>query len=200
MRPPRPPPARPTADSLHEVALDYLARYAATAETLRRVLLRRVARWAREMAQDREGHEAAEAAMPALEAAVEAEVTRMTGCGAVDDAEFAAMRARSLARSGRSGRFIAAHLAARGVAGETVRAVLPEGAEAELAAALALARRRRIGPFRRPDRPDDPERARGVLARAGFARDVVEQALACEPERAEEIVEALRREGSPSFS
>lgn len=188
MRPPRALPVRPSAESLHEAALDYLARYAATAATLRRVLQHKVLRWAREAER-----EEAEGALPGLRAAVELEVERMIACGAVNDAEFAAMRARSLARSGRSSRAIAAHLAARGVAGATAREVLPEGREAELAAALSLARRRRIGPFRPPEKPHDPDRERGVLARAGFERDIVEQALEADPEQAEAMVEALRR-------
>lgn len=200
MRSPRPSLPRPDAGSLHEAALDYLARYSATAATLRRVLQRRVQRWAREVAEtgeDGTGRELAEAALPGLEAAIEAEVERMVALGAVNDAEFAATRARSLARSGRSARFIAAHLAARGVAGATLRAVLPahdaEGAEAELAAALSLARRRRIGPFRPAEKPHDPNRERGILARAGFEHEIVERALRTDPEQAEEIVVTLRR-------
>ena len=41
--------ARPPPDErdLHDAALDYLARYAATEVGLRRVLVRRIERWAR---------------------------------------------------------------------------------------------------------------------------------------------------------
>jgi regulatory protein len=196
MRPPRLPPVRPDAASLHEAALDYLARYSATAATLRRVLQRRVQRWARAAAET--GEEGIEAARAPLAAAIEAEIARMVALGAVNDAEFAASRARSLSRSGRSARFIAAHLAARGVTGATLRDVLPgsdeEGSRTELAAALALARRRRIGPFRPADKPHDPIREQGILARAGFSHDTVERALATEPDQAEDLVIALRRE------
>ena len=64
----------------------------------------------------------------------------------MDDAAFAASRARSLGRAGRSRRAIAAHLAARGVAGDDARAALPDTQEAELAAALALAKQMLNGP------------------------------------------------------
>ena len=52
--------------------------------------------------------------------------------------------------------------------------------ESELAAALVLARRRRIGPFRSGDAPDlaGQRRELAVLARAGFPQDVARRALA----------------------
>ena len=56
---------------------------------------------------------------------------------------------------------------------------LPAGPEAELAAALVITRRRRIGPFRQTPPPDAQavRRERGVLARAGFAAEIAGQAL-----------------------
>ena len=76
-----------------------------------------------------------------------------------------------LARTGRSRRAIGAHLAAKGVPAETARAALPDDPEAELDAALAYARRRRIGPFRAAEADADAwRREAAALARAGFAR------------------------------
>lgn len=178
----------PTETTLHEAALAHLSRYAASRAGLTRVLDRRCERWARTA-----GSEEAAAALPALRLAVREVVARLVAAGAVDDAAFAASRARSLGRTGRSRRAIAAHLAARGVEGAAARAALPEDAEGELAAALALARRRRLGPFRNPEATADERRELAVLARAGFSRDTARRALDADPDTAEALVARLRR-------
>ncbi|MDE2575859.1 MAG: hypothetical protein KGL55_11180, partial [Rhodospirillales bacterium] len=78
--------ADPTPTALHEAALAHLARYAATAAGLVRVLDRRVERWARAGAADAE-------AVAAARRAVREEVARLVAAGLVDDAAFAAGRA-----------------------------------------------------------------------------------------------------------
>ncbi len=182
-RPVGPPPDE---RSLREAALAYLARYAATQAGLARVLVRRVDRWARAANADPEQAAACKAAARAVAA-------RMAGVGAVDDAAFAAGRARSLARAGRSRRAIAAHLAAKGVPSALADAALPHDPEAELAAALAYARRRRLGPFRDADADAEQRRRElGKLARAGFAQPVAVRALDLDLDTAEAIVVRLR--------
>jgi regulatory protein len=185
---PRRPPDRPAPDeaSLREAALNYVARYATTEAGLRLVLHRRIDRWARE-ATDRDTAQELAAAAKAVVAGV---VGRMVELGLLNDAAFAESRARGLALSGRSQRAIAARLMAKGIDAEQIRAVLPEGEEAELAAALILARKRRIGPFRTAE--PDRNRELGVLARAGFPRDVALRALEMEPEAAEEAIRVAR--------
>jgi regulatory protein len=187
MRRPAPPSACPDQASLHEAALSHLARYAATAASLVRVLDRRCDRWARAAG------DSAAAALPRLRALVRAEVARLTAAGLVDDAAFAARRAASLQRSGRSRRAIVAHLAARGVAAPLARAALPEEARAEFAAALVLARRRHLGPFRAEGAPVERRRELAVFARAGFDEEVARRALACDREQAEALLAELRR-------
>jgi regulatory protein len=187
MKKPGPPGPPPTRAALHEAALAHLSRYAASRAALTRVLDRRCARWANEA-----GPEAAGDTLPALRQAVRDVVAELAAAGAVDDAAFAAGRARSLGRTGRSRRAIAAHLAARGVTGDAARAALPDDPEAELAAALALARRRRLGPFRPPDAQADPQRELAVLARAGFPRDIAARALRTDPDSAEALLARLR--------
>jgi len=191
-----PPPPPPDADTLHEAALSYLARYAATEAGLLRVLQRRIDRWAHQ-AQDSEADRDAVAAQAAAAAeAAGAVVARLAAAGAINDTAFAESKVRTLVRTGRSRRAIGAHLAAKGVDPETLRGVLPEGgADAELAAALVLARRRRIGPFRIGNAPDADGRHRelAILARAGFPRAVAQHALALDPQQAEALVNQLRR-------
>lgn len=205
-RPSGPPAAGPppTEASLHEAALNHLARFAATEAGLRRVLFRRVDRWAQRARAELAGaptgggdEEEIARIAAAAKAAAAAVARRMVAAGAVDDAAFAESRARRLNRAGRSRRAIAAHLAAKGVPPEAAQAALPEGEEAEFQAALAYCRRRRLGPFAR-DTGDDglpPEarqKALAALARAGFAHDVARRVLEVEPEAAEDLLLSLR--------
>ncbi|WP_431281432.1 regulatory protein RecX [Humitalea sp. 24SJ18S-53] len=195
-RPAGPPAAGPVPDAarLRDAALLHLSRYAATEAGLRRVLERRVATWARRAEAEGQPPERIAAAVATGRVAATEIARRMTAAGAVDDTAFAATRALRLQRAGKSRRAIAAHLAAKGVAADTAAAALPESDVADLLAALATLRRRRAGPFAATP-PDTAARlkAMGALARAGFARDVVEQALDTPPEEAEAMLLASRR-------
>jgi regulatory protein len=197
MRRSEPPPAQlPDAAALHDIALTYLARYAATEAGLLRMLERRIDRWVRlAPTPDADRDDVAAHTAAAKQAAREV-VARLAAAGAVSDAAFAESRVRSLVRAGRSRRAIGAHLAAKGVRPETQRSVLPENAaEAELAAALVLARRRRVGPFRTGAPPDAAGRRRelAIFARAGFAQSVAARALDTDAAEAEALVNQLRR-------
>lgn len=191
-RAPRPAGPAPDAARLEEAAVAHLARFAATEAGLRRVLERRIDRWAR--AAEGEGQEDV-APRAALARRAAAEVARrMVAKGAVNDAAFAESRARRLLRSGRSRRAALAHLAQKGVAQETATAALPEDVGAELDAALAFCRRRRIGPFATTEEDQEARRkAMAALARAGFGREVAERALRLDPEEAETRLIAARR-------
>ncbi len=208
-RPPRPPGAAPTQPALHEAALSHLARFAATEEGLRRVLERRVDRWAlrardaaRTAGDDPEATERIAAAAAASRATVAGVVARLQAAGVLDDRAFAESRGRSLGRAGRSRRASLAHLQSKGVGPELAREAVPEDAEAELAAAVAQARRRRVGPFAAPAEDDaaDAARERGrralaALARAGFTTEVARRALALDRPAAEALLLSRRRLG-----
>lgn len=203
-----PPPQRST---LREAALAHLARFGTTRQGLEQVLLRRVARWAQKAQRAGDCAEAVAEHAAELRPVVTGIVDDMVRLGAVDDAVFARSRVRRLVRSGRSGRAVDAHLAAKGVA-STVRDEALETAvgtlgpaEREVCAALVLARKRRLGPFGPADMMDmDHEdeatamaarhRALGVLARAGFARDVAQRVLDMQAEEAEAWMDRLRAE------
>jgi regulatory protein len=186
------PPPPPTETTLHQAALAYLARYSATSATLARTLNRHIDRWARSS----EGDDVA-AQTAAAKRVVPEVVARLAAAGAVDDASFAQARSRRLLRTGHSRRAAAAHLAARGVPAEVVATALPDDAGQELAAAVAFARRRRIGPFavQQPDAPAADRRRQdlGALARAGFSRETAERALDMAPGAADAMLAELRR-------
>jgi regulatory protein len=178
----------PDEATLHDAALSYLARYAATEAGLFAVLVRRIERWARGV----EDRDLLTEQIAMAKQAARTVVARLAAAGAVSDAAFAESRARSLVRSGRSRRAVAATLAAKGVDAGLAQTAVPDDAETELAAALVLARKRRIGPFRTSDAADR-QREFGIMARAGFPRSVVERALAIDPEAAEEAIRRLRQ-------
>jgi regulatory protein len=187
-------PKPPDRAALHAAALAHLGRFAATEAALLRVLQRRVQRWERRAREAKVEPDAIASGCAAGLAAAREIVSRLAAAGAVDDATFAAARAQRLHREGHSHRAIAAHLAARGVTGEIAEAALPVGDASELDAALAFARRRRIGPFRAGE-ADAARRLRelGALARAGFRRDVALRALTMSEADAEEAVLRLRQ-------
>lgn len=179
---------------LNDAALAYLARYAATELSLRRILERRVERWARLASGSGDPESIAESAAVARQAA-RGVVAKLAAAGAVNDTTYAESRALSLRRAGRSRRAVTAHLAAKGVSSEIARAAVPNDDASELAAALVLARRRRLGPFRIGAKPDAAgyRKELAVLARAGFPQAVASRALSIDPHQAEALVNQLRR-------
>lgn len=202
-----PPPQRA---ALREVALAHLARFGTTRQGVEQVLQRRLARWAQKAIRAGDCPDLVAEQVAALQSVVAEVVDDMVRLGAVDDAVFARSRVRRLVRSGRSGRAVQAHLAAKGVAPELRDEALDTAVgtlgstERELCAALVLARKRRLGPFALSSAPECEEedaaalarqnRALGVLARAGFARDVAQRALEMEADEAEDWMDRLRAE------
>jgi regulatory protein len=155
---------------LEKWALGYLERFASSAENLRRVLHRRV----RRRTADNETVQRAGVLIDDL-------VERYRRSGLIDDAAYAAARARGRPARGEPLRRIAAGLAAKGVAAEdravALDALRETAPDPDLAAACAFARRRRVGPYRRGT--GDRARELAAFARAGFARREAEMVLGC---------------------
>ncbi len=90
-------------------------------------------------------------------------------------------RPRSLARRGLSRFSIGGKLAQKGVATDLVKDALQgldEGGNSEIAAACALARRRRLGPYRAASaRAQWRRKDMASLARAGFGLDIARRVL-----------------------
>ncbi|OAN54620.1 regulator [Paramagnetospirillum marisnigri] len=163
----RRPPPRITASYLENASLHYLERYASSRANLRRVLMRKV-----ERSLAHHGGEAAEA-----QAQVEVVLEKLARLGYLDDAAYAETKTRSLHRRGGSLRLIRAALSAKGVEAEAAEAALAglreSAADPDLVAALALARRRRLGPYRAPDkRAEFRMKDLAALGRAGFSFEI----------------------------
>jgi len=170
-------PAPPDLNGLEQAALHYLERYSNSAAGLRRVLRRRV-------------HKAARLGQGQVEdgnALIETVIGRLAKSGMLNDGRYAEFRAASLARRGGSLSIIRRDLRARGVAAELIEAAVDAlkretgggtNDETDLAAALALAKRRRLGPFRSPGvRATYRMRDLAALGRAGFAYEIAKRAI-----------------------
>jgi regulatory protein len=177
-RPPRKKsgPKPMTKRRLENIAKFHVERFATTASQLQRVLVRRSERAARA-----HGGERAE-----FTAWAEEIVTRMVRDGIVDDARYAADRTASLRRLDKSPGKIRNLLRAKGVDRKIIDEVLAEtavtitGEDAALEAAVAYARRRRLGPFGEQIEDADMKRKKATkdlsaLARAGFTYDIAKR-------------------------
>ncbi len=169
-------PARPiTAKYLQNAATFYLERYPSTAEGLRRVLNRQVAR-----AKMADG-----LVMDDVRQVIAAIVARFVAAGVIDDKAFAQTKARALHRRGTSTRLTRQKLKLAGIDGDTLDKAMA-GLDQELdtnprqrewQAATALARRRRLGPYREKARKEHRNRDLAAMARAGFDYELARKVI-----------------------
>ena len=141
---------------LEELALAYVARFATSRAKLEDYLRRKL----RERGWAGEG-----------EPPVSAVAEKMERAGYVDDAAYARAKSGSLLRRGYGVRRVAQALGAAGI-GEDLRSRIKPGEASQRRAALALARKRRFGPFG-PQPADRAQRERQLAAmlRAGHPLD-----------------------------
>jgi regulatory protein len=149
-----------TPATLAEAALLYLSRYATSSGNLRRVLSRKVIRSAAYYGDD----------AAALSAVIEELVAHHARTGAVNDALYAESQIRKQRQRGRSARLIVQSLGAKGVPADIVEEACDtlREEEGDLVAAVRLAKRKRLGPFRTGGRAEHRHRDLGALGRAGF--------------------------------
>lgn len=167
-------PAKITPSYLENAALHYLERFASSSANLRRVLMRKVARSIAHWGGESQDHVAQ----------VDATLLKLARLGYLNDAAYAESKVRALHRSGKGTRTIRATLAAKGVGDDHAEAALDalaeDVAEPDLAAAIRLARKRRLGPFRHDDRAALRNKDLAALARAGFAFDTCRRVIDAE--------------------
>lgn len=162
------------AKGLQALALRYVGKYATSRAKLRDYLLRKLneAEWVGEGAPD-----------------PDALVARMAELGYVDDRAFAEQRAAALGRRGYGARRIGMAFRAAGIEEEDGEDALAAAREGAFAAALALARRRRVGPYAAepPDRPSR-ERAIAMLVRAGHDPALARRIVMSEPGHEPDVI------------
>jgi len=173
---PRRPPPQATPAHLEATAAAYVQKFWGPAESLRRVLLRHVAR-----SVEFHGTDAEQSRRE-----VERILAHCAECGLVDDRRFAEGAVRVLRERGGSQRAIEAKLRQRGVAVPEIAAALDlarhDGVD-DLTAAHAYAKRRRLGPHRpASERAERRQKDLAAMARAGFSFDLARRALDADPE------------------
>ena len=167
-----------TRKRLENIAVYYLKRYASSCENLRRVLFRRADKAILVHGGDREE----------IKLWIEDIIDRMVRSNFLNDARYALDRTTTLRRTGRAPAKIRAQLTAKGVNRNIIDDVLAEtavtanGEDATLKAAMAYARRRRLGPFsEKPSAQDGVQKQNkkhlAILARAGFTYDIACQII-----------------------
>lgn len=157
---------------VQRAALFYLERFSASERHLRSVLLRKMKR------RLEEGQTITADHLAWLDAAIE----DCKSFGYIDDKRYATSRADSLTRRGKPLRMIRQDLRAKGVSADdtdaALKALSENSADPDLSAALAYARRRGFGAYRRPDRPGKGlEKELAAMARAGFSFDLAKRVL-----------------------
>lgn len=169
-------PRKVTRDYLMNYATWYLERFAASRARLEKLMRGKIRLSVAEYGTD---PEEAVAWMNSVLSACEK-------AGFINDDAYAKGRARSLLRKGKAMRVIAADLSARGIASDQIDQAISylkaeaqeaayeevRGTDPNIAAAAAYARRRRLGPWRRPDiREEKRDKDMAALARQGFGYD-----------------------------
>lgn len=166
---------RTSPEALERAALQYLERYDASVAQLRKVLLRRIDRHAESDERER------------VTRFVDELLQRYVGSRLLDDARYAEHFVRSQRERGASTLKIRQKLRQRGIASETIDRVLERAREtlvggrppeeAELDAARAYVRRRRLTERYDLTQPKERQKALAALARQGFSFELATRAL-----------------------
>lgn len=164
------PPEPLTRIKVEQMALAYVNRFDCTAAKLKRHLAERL--------RKQGGDENAEAWIAEL-------VERYLGSGVLNDVRFAKNLASQLTTRGKSSRMISQKLAMRGVSSEVAQELMAtrrqDEPNAELDAARAFARKRRLGVHRDAQtRSEYRQKDLAALARQGFSFDTAKKALGAE--------------------
>lgn len=166
-------PRRPASEAyLERAATHYLARFASSVGNFKDVLWRKVDRRGLAEGVDRE----------TARAWIDGIADRFVALGLLDDESFARARAGALLRRGKPRRAIRSALVAKGVTADVaagaVAALSGDSLDPDLDAALAFARRKRLGPYG-PAGADGDRRRKDLaaFARAGFTYQLARRVL-----------------------
>ncbi|KZK78570.1 Regulatory protein RecX [Pseudovibrio sp. W64] len=167
-----------SSEYLRRAALHYLNRYSASEDSLRRVLKRKVDKRAREA--DEDPHEFYELIEPV--------VTFCRDHKFVDDLQFAQSKIRSATLKGKSSSRIKLELNAKGVSGDDIQTAFDDENHDDQRAAIAYAKRRRLGPWRTKPKEERRDKELGSLIRAGFPFSLAQKIIDMTLEEAEDII------------
>lgn len=168
-------PKKITETYLYNAGLYYLQRYAASSTRFRTVMSRKIDLSCRHYPEQNRDD-----SLRLLDQLI----TKFQDLGYLNDDNYTRMKVTSLCRRGISRRMMILKLQNAGIPEERITAALNEFAaenettaqETEHAAALKLARKKRVGPYAE-GKPYDRNKAMAAFARAGFSFDVVRNIL-----------------------
>jgi len=175
-------PREITEKYLYNAGLAYLNRFSSSSENFRRILNKKIMR-----AKKFYGEVPEE-----CDEWVLLTITRFTESGLLNDALYAQSSVTTMRRRGLSQKAILAKLQQKGLAEEQIKTAinlvdkdtldrLGETLDScERVAGFALAKRRRIGPYRLRDREEYYQKDLGILGRAGFSYDIAKSILQCD--------------------
>ncbi|WP_208985681.1 regulatory protein RecX [Pseudovibrio sp. Ad26] len=145
---------------------------------MRRVLKRKIDKRAREA--DEDPHEFYELIEPV--------VTFCRDHKFVDDLQFAQSKIRSATVKGKSKSRIKLELNSKGVSGEDIQTAFEDENHDDQRAAIAYAKRRRLGPWRTKPKEERRDKELGSLIRSGFPYSLAQKIIDMTLEEAEDII------------
>ncbi len=162
-----------TPQRLKNIALYYLKRFESSVANLRSVLQRRVNDYAYQNKEFDRGE---------AYQWIEDILADFQRYGYLNDRRYAEIKIKDYMSAGKSVRYIKGKMREKGIDEEILSALLEDQEYDEFEAALKLAKKKHIGPFRTDEeaRFENRQKDMGTLVRAGFSYDVVQRVVGYE--------------------
>ena len=162
-----------TPKRLKNIALYYLKRFESSVANLRSVLQRRVNDYAYQNKEFDRGE---------AYQWIEDILADFQRYGYLNDSRYAEIKIKDYMSAGKSVRYIKGKMREKGIDEEILSALLEDQEYDEFEAALKLAKKKHIGPFRTDEeaRFENRQKDMGTLVRAGFSYDVVRRVVGYE--------------------
>lgn len=162
-----------TPQRLKNIALYYLKRFESSVANLRSVLQRRVNDYAYQNKEFDRGE---------AYQWIEDVLADFQRYGYLNDRRYAEIKIKDYMSAGKSVRYIKGKMREKGIDEEILSALLEDQEYDEFEAALKLAKKKHIGPFRTDEeaRFENRQKDMGMLVRAGFSYDVVQRVVGYE--------------------
>lgn len=162
-----------TPQRLKNIALYYLKRFESSVANLRSVLQRRVNDYAYQNKEFDRGE---------AYQWIEDILADFQRYGYLNDSRYAEIKIKDYMSAGKSVRYIKGKMREKGIDEEILFALLEDQEYDEFEAALKLAKKKHIGPFRKDEeaRFENRQKDMGTLVRAGFSYDVVQRVVGYE--------------------
>lgn len=162
-----------TPQRLKNIALYYLKRFESSVANLRSVLQRRVNDYAYQNKEFDRGE---------AYQWIEDILADFQRYGYLNDSRYAEIKIKDYMSAGKSVRYIKGKMREKGIDEEILSALLEDQEYDEFEAAIKLAKKKHIGPFRTDEEAlfENRQKDMGTLVRAGFSYDVVRRVVGYE--------------------